>query len=288
MRIILRALIYTAVSSMIFFKRLSLLFFLCWPLITSATMQTAEQPEPRQSLESQFERGVWLLNQQQWQAAVSVFNQLLDENPQWVEAQNNLAVALLKSGDIDAAREALEQAVVALPNFKIAQQNRQRLYDYLAANAYDQALGKNSKRALPDLSLLTWQPEKIVETPKLDNRASIQQQIKNWAEAWSSGNADKYFSVYAKNFQPQANIAKNYKEWHRSRLVKLNRADKPFIEIKRNKIFLNVKQNAAIAEFVQHYQAKHYADTVIKQLSFVLQDGVWLIQSERVLEQLSR
>ena len=266
------------------FKCLALVFFILIPLTSWAEVDAIEA---QQSLSARFEQAMRLMEQQQWTAAATVFNDLLDQNPQWVEVQNNLAVALLKDGDIDAARQALEQAVTALPAFKTAQKNRQLLYDYLAVNAYDQALGKKSVRDLPALTLLPWQEEKVVERKENDDRENIKQQITKWATAWSAGNIESYFSAYTKKFQPQKNIATSYDEWHSARLFKLKRSDKPVIDIENKRIFLNLEQGEAIAEFVQHYRAKHYADTVIKQLYFVLQEGVWLIQSERVLAQLN-
>lgn len=265
-------------------KCFALIFFMLWPLASWAEVNA---PEPQQSLKLQFERAMWLMQQQQWSAAAKVFNELLEQKSPWVEVQNNLAVALLKSGDIDAARQSLEQAVTALPAFKIAQQNRQQLYDYLAANAYDQALGNKTERPVPVLNLLSWQDEKTIERPENNDRDSIQRQITKWADAWSAGDVENYFSAYSKKFQPQKNIAGSYDEWRRARYIKLKRTDKPVIGIDNKQIFLNPEQGSAIAEFVQHYRAEHYADTVIKQLYFILQNGVWLIQSERVLEQLN-
>ncbi len=253
-------------------------------------MQASNHSPKESSLTARFADAEQLMQQQQWMAAAKVLNELLAQKKPWVEVQNNLAVALFKSGDIEGARAAIEQAVIALPAFKTAQNNRQLLYDYLAADAYNKALGVDTQPALPDLQWLHWSHEKI--NKKVDDVSVVQseddvsQRINQWLQAWSTGDVKQYFSAYATTFQPQANIARNYDEWRKLRLLKLKHIDKPVIEINHVNVFFNAANNGAIAEFVQHYQAKHYADTVIKQLYFVLQEGVWRIQSERVIEQL--
>lgn len=265
------------------FKSLVLIFALCIPRLLLASTP-ADAPVIQAT---PFEQAITLMHQQQWSQAAALFKQIIQQQAESVAARNNLAIALLKEGDADGARQALEQAVTALPEFKIAQQNRQALYDYLAAQAYDQALGKKPERPLPELELITEQSAKPADTNEQEKIAgAILQKLNAWAKAWSNGDVNGYFSVYAADFQPQKNIASDYNDWHRGRLLKLRRRDKPDIRIENATIFLNEAKNQAIAEFVQQYRSSHYGDTVIKQLRFVLHNGRWLIQSERVLEQL--
>ena len=55
--------------------------------------------------------------------AISCFQQALKANPQYAEAYNNLAMALLKQGKLEEAKQMMESALEINPEFAEALSN---------------------------------------------------------------------------------------------------------------------------------------------------------------------
>jgi len=112
-----------------------------------------------------FAQAVELSLQEQWEPAEAIYRNLIKRHKEWPEPANNLAVLLLKTNRIDESKAVLEQAVVSSPAFRVAQKNRSQLYNYLATQAYDKALGAAQSATLPELELITtiYQPVKVIE-----------------------------------------------------------------------------------------------------------------------------
>jgi len=112
-----------------------------------------------------FAQAVEFSLQEQWGQAEAIYRDLIKRHKEWPEPANNLAVLLLKTSRIDESKVVLEQAVVSSPAFRVAQKNRSQLYNYLATQAYDRALGAAQSAALPELELITkiYQPVKVIE-----------------------------------------------------------------------------------------------------------------------------
>ena len=102
-----------------------------------------------------FVRGVILTELKQTQQAREVFQKLTEEFPELPEPYNNLAVIYAGEGRLDNARAALEQAIVAAPNYATAYENLGDIYLQMAADAYQQAskLDPANRQAGAKLSL---------------------------------------------------------------------------------------------------------------------------------------
>lgn len=87
--------------------------------------------------------------------ALSSFEKLTQEYPELPEPYNNLAVLLAARGDYDKARQALEMAVRANPNYAVAQENLGDILVKLAALAYERSLALDAvhSTAMPKLVL---------------------------------------------------------------------------------------------------------------------------------------
>ena len=70
-----------------------------------------------------FQQAISLSKQGDWKQAAELFQQVASAQPDWPEPKNNLAVALLKLGQVEQARQILEQAVTSQASFKVAQEN---------------------------------------------------------------------------------------------------------------------------------------------------------------------
>jgi tetratricopeptide (TPR) repeat protein len=257
---------------------------------------------------SLFDHAVQLSQQGEWSEAANLFRGIADRNPAWPEPKNNLAVAMLQMGQLDKAQQALEDAVSSLPSFRTAQDNRRRLYDYLAAQAYDRALGKNAGSELPKLALLTRIDVPTVAgeqsptasetttspavTPVAQSTTgnavsvSIRQQLLGWSRAWSNANVEAYLANYSTGFKPQ-DATKDYTQWINIRRARLQLASNTQVTLHDIRVYVDEKNKQAIAEFVQIYRSDRYRDKVKKQLLMAYENQRWLILSERVIEQIN-
>ncbi len=251
---------------------------------------------------SLFDQAVQLSRQGEWTEAAGLFRGIADRNPAWPEPKNNLAVAMLQMGQLDKAQQALEEAVTSLPSFRTAQENRRRLYDYLAAQAYDRALGNNAAGELPQLALLTridapgfaatQSPEKTPQTATSAAQSAtdavsehIRRQLLAWSRAWSDADVEAYLANYSTRFKPE-DATKDYTQWRNIRRARLLLASNTQITLHDIRVYVDDENRRAIAEFVQGYRSDRYHDKVRKQLLLGFENERWLILSERVIEQV--
>lgn len=292
--------------------------FLLIQLILLAPQVMAESPEVSadDADEILFAQAVELSLQQQWVQAESIYRDLLTRRPQWPEPKNNLAILLLQTSRLNEAKEMLEQAVVSSPSYRIAQHNRSQLYNYLATQAYEKALGENKSLNLPSLNLIKhiYLPvkvvEKTVEVPvevpvkvivekpvpvaaeatlqaqeneQLEVYNHIQQQLLGWSRAWSQGDYEHYIESYADDFVPD-DQRKSLTEWKNARKAKLTYAKNISVSLDKLRVFIEDTADYALVEFVQRYQSATYSDRVLKQLYMKKTDNNWRILSERVIK----
>lgn len=247
----------------------------------------------------QFQQAVKLSKQGEWTQAAELFQWVASEQSDWPEPKNNLAVVLLKLGQVEQARLALEQAIISQTSFKVAQLNRQKLYDYLAAKSYEKALGNSGELDLPRLEMLDTvqqaassavMPDKVEHHPvvsddTIDIDGVIRQRVSLWSKAWSGSDVDTYLSCYSPQFKPfEQNL--DFNQWRYQRRIRLESSQKVSINIDNVEVYLKPKGNIALVEFVQSYVSANYTDKVIKQLLLSYENDQWLITSERVLKAL--
>ena len=256
-----------------------------------------------------FDHAVRLSQQGDWSQAADLFSDIAERHPAWPEPKNNLAVAMLKMGKLDQAQQALEEAVGSQHSFRTAQDNRKRLYDHLAALAYDRAVGKSEQTEMPQLELLTSLalPETGTAVPAptaapvaepVSNKVSeadaagsmqqvqiIRQHLLDWSRAWSAADVDAYLSAYSRRFQP-ADPGKDYNQWSNIRRARLQLANNTLVQLDKISVYLAPDNKQALAQFVQSYKSDRYQDRVLKQIQLANENGQWLILSERTIEQL--
>lgn len=256
-----------------------------------------------QDTDALFHQGVAYANLKRWSEAKNIFLNLSEKHADWPEPKNNLAVALLKQGQVEQAQKAIDEAINSHPSFRVAQQNRNRIYDYFAVQAYDRALGKNNNTSLPTMDLLTElsmkQPEpqlqvaavevekKVEEAPAppVDHVNQLKQRLLAWSRAWSAGDEKNYFLSYSRQFKP-SDLRKDYTQWRNIRRIRLRKSQQTRVELDDILIYLSDNKQRAVAEFVQHYTSANYQDRVIKQLLLAMENGSWKILSEREIQKL--
>jgi Flp pilus assembly protein TadD len=118
-----------------------------------------------------FLKGLILSEQGRTDEAFEVFYVLTVDHPELAEPYNNLAVIYAARGDYNRAREALESAVRANPDYAIAQENLGDIYARLATLAYEKAanLDKASRSAKAKLTLardlVNYAPKRAASEP---------------------------------------------------------------------------------------------------------------------------
>ena len=103
-----------------------------------------------------FLKGVILAESGKRAAAIEAYTQLTQEYPELPEPYNNLAVLYAQQNEYDKARDALEGAVRANPNYATAHENLGDVYARLASQSYAKAqqIDPANTSAAPKLALV--------------------------------------------------------------------------------------------------------------------------------------
>lgn len=105
--------------------------------LARADQHLAKNPRDAQM---RFVRGVILTDLNDTTSARTVFQQLTEDFPELPEPYNNLAVLYAADGQLDRARQSLEMALLARPEYATAHENLGDVYLQMAADAYQRAL----------------------------------------------------------------------------------------------------------------------------------------------------
>jgi Flp pilus assembly protein TadD len=114
---------------------------------------TAERPREPQA---RFVKGIALTDEGRTDEAIAQFHALVADFPELPEPRNNLAVLYAKKGEYRLARDELERAVQAAPDYAIAHENLGDVYARLAQVEYQRvvALDKLNRSAPAKLKLI--------------------------------------------------------------------------------------------------------------------------------------
>jgi Flp pilus assembly protein TadD len=145
-----------------------------------ALVEKALQADPRNP-QLRFLRGTILAERGRTDDAVAVFRGLVEDFPELPEPYNNLAVIHANRGELDAAREALEQSIRAVPTYALAHENLGDVLLRQAVRAYEQAgrLDPRNESARGKLALareLTGRAEALPVDPR-NPRLGAQPQV---------------------------------------------------------------------------------------------------------------
>jgi Flp pilus assembly protein TadD len=130
----------------------------------------AERPREPQA---RFMKGVALTDQGKTDDAIAVFRALLADFPELPEPRNNLAVLYAEKGEYAQARDELERAVQAAPDYAVAHENLGDVYARLATVEYEKTLSldKRNRTAAAKLKVIRESPSNA-KAPPAGERAS--------------------------------------------------------------------------------------------------------------------
>jgi tetratricopeptide (TPR) repeat protein len=102
----------------------------------------AERPREPQA---RFLKGLALADAGRPDAAIAIFQAVLGDFPELPEPHNNLAVLYAQKGEYGLARDELEAAISAAPDYTIAYENLGDIYARLAAMNYETAIARDAR-----------------------------------------------------------------------------------------------------------------------------------------------
>jgi predicted Zn-dependent protease len=114
--------------------------------------------------QARFMKGLVLIDEGRTDEAIVLLRALLADYPELPEPRNNLAVLYAKKGEYAQARDELERAVQAAPDYAVAHENLGDVYARLAEVEYEKSLtlDKRNQAVAAKLKLIreTAQPTK--------------------------------------------------------------------------------------------------------------------------------
>jgi Flp pilus assembly protein TadD len=108
-------------------------------LLDKLNVERPREPQAR------FLKGVALADAGKTDAAITAFQAVLGDFPELPEPHNNLAVLYAQKGEYGLARDELEAAISAAPDYVVAYENLGDIYARLAALNYEKAVARDSR-----------------------------------------------------------------------------------------------------------------------------------------------
>ena len=124
----------------------------------------------------------------------------------------------------------------------------------------------------------------IVTNKKRKNDSEVVREIiLEWAKSWQNKNLDKYFSYYSTNFT--LGYFEDNELWKKDRIKRISSKNKIKILIKDlSTEFIIGDEEKAFAIFKQEYISENYSDEVIKKITLIKNNDMWLIESEELID----
>jgi tetratricopeptide (TPR) repeat protein len=238
--------------------------------------------------------------------AAIYLRQLVNEQPSFAEAHNNLAVILAQQGEYKEALTHAERAIAIRPDYPEAIENLAHLHAWMAASSFDKAikLSPRNEELKRKLSILVKMFEPLEESSQQQTRSGgpltsssreakseidssidtarereVLDALGRWVDAWSNQRIEDYLASYSLAFAPADGRSRD--EWQRDRRDRINGKKK--IEVKLEKIeVVELESDRAIVRFVQRYRSPSYRDRVTKRIELRDEGESWRIVSEAV------
>lgn len=293
-------------------------------LVQQGQSRAAQQPleayvkEAPQDVRGRFLQGVLLIQLGKLTEATRLYQDLIEEFPQYPEPFNNLAVLYGMQGQYDKARAVLEMALHTHPSYAVAYENLGDVYSRMASQAYEKALQMDNKKPAgqPNLKLLTelrGAPEPVrlavskpVEASKPADKVADSQKpadagkpvepaadsskplqpdveaalkaVSDWAAAWSSNDIEAYFAAYAPDFQPSDGSSRE--QWTQLRTQRIAKPRRIAVSVLQPSV-RPLDDGRMQVSFRQQYRSGKLEEVGNKTLILVKSADRWLIQQER-------
>jgi outer membrane protein assembly factor BamE (lipoprotein component of BamABCDE complex) len=124
-------------------------------------------------------------------------------------------------------------------------------------------------------------PQPVARPSAISDEKLVMQTIQDWLQAWMKQDVEAYLACYARQFKTPDNEPRS--KWEQTRRTRVLRPKKIEIRLSSLKVQIAGAENAT-AIFRQDYRSDSYGDKVIKELTFIKEQGVWRIRQERVVK----
>ena len=226
-----------------------------------------------------YQRGVALSALGRTDEAISVFRQITVSNPELPGPYNNLAVAYAAQGDLEQARQALEQAVRLAPGYVTAWRNLGDVHARLAEAAYERARVAASAPADPGRGATgtgAGNDAAIASPPNDVDVAAVTASLRAWALAWSTKDLQTYFAAYAPAYKGNAASRSAWERERRDRIL-----GKGQISVTLADTVTELHGASATVRFTQHYRTDTLDEFGAKRVELERgSDGRWRITRE--------
>ena len=115
-------------------------------------------------------------------------------------------------------------------------------------------------------------------TTNISSNDELLQAVQIWAKAWSSRNANKYLTMYAKDFKAPNNESRG--AWEKQRRDRIDKPQAIVVTIINARVKI-VDETHASVSFVQAYRSGSFKSTTRKTLTMTKENNAWKIQSEQ-------
>ncbi len=230
--------------------------------------------------------------------AIALYQSLIESNPALPEPRNNLAMIYLEDGDYDRASKLLVEAINTHPSYATAYENLSQIYKGIASEAYRRAVSESNGPVrythnirLSAITRLDSIEQGLVADDSTERDSAIAfanqetlliENVKRWAEAWSS----KDFAAYTGFYSPRHRARfDTHEQWLAQRRSRILRPGEISVEVSDIRVKWR-SDNRAIIDFEQKFDSPRYSDRVRKRLGFERVGAQWKITEERVLSVL--
>jgi len=202
---------------------------------------------------------------------------------------DTLGVVQLARGDVKAARQSFEKALLLAPgNAGFAQRLAQTTASAAATLAAPPAAVPTAtlKAASAVVAATPAVAAAVVSQPKaakpmpvsvpFDAAKVVGPAVEAWRQAWQAKDVPRYLALYAKDFVPEN--GKSRAAWEADRRAKLGKMGA--IQVTLAQLAFSSAGETVVVNFEQKYQSSNYSDSTRKQLEWVREGDAWRIRRE--------
>ena len=151
-------------------------------------------------------------------------------------------------------------------------------------NTNNKKIDEKEKKISKEIKNIIKEELPLVTNKKRKNDNEIVSEIiLGWAKSWQNKNLDKYFSYYSDNFT--LSYFEDNELWKKDRIKRISSKNEIKILIKDlSTEFIMGDEEKAFVTFKQEYISKSYSDEVIKKITLIKNNDIWLIESEELVD----
>ena len=253
-------------------------------VFSKLTQDYPNLPEPYNNL------AVIYANQGQYEKARTALEQSIRTHPSYATAYENLgdvyaklaSQAYGKALQLDASNTgaqnklSLVRELVGEPKATVVAKAEPK--PEAATEPKAEAKAQPKPEAKPEPKVEAKAEPKPEAKPAADDPAAVLKAVKDWAQAWSSKDADAYLGYYAADFDPPGKESRA--AWEKARRERVQAPKSISVSVESPKVTMR-GNNQALVSFRQNYRSDRLKSSSRKTLEMVKTDKGWQIRKEQ-------